>query len=250
MTGEEVLRGGAVNPSVVRIGDTVHRSACAATPGVHDLLRHLEAKGFDGAPRALGFDRQGREVLSYIDGTVSLDESWPDVLHHDEGLVAVVRLIMRFHDAVADYSPPSVGAGEIMCHGDPGPWNIVWRDDSPVALIDWDFAVPAAALYDVSYVAFEMVPLRDDDRCREVGFEVVPDRASRLRLVCETYGRGATTEKLIDLAERHQQADIDEIEELGPRGVEPFKTFMEQGLADEARAMLGWLRLHREVLLG
>ena len=217
---------------------------------MHDLLRHLDAKGFEGAPRALGFDEQGREVLSYIDGTVSLDDAWPEVLHQDEGLVAVVRLIRRFHDAVADYSPPGLGAGEIMCHGDPGPWNIVWSNDRPIALIDWDFALPAVPLYDVSYVAFEMVPLRDDDRCAQVGFAEVPDRVGRLRLVCDTYGRGATPETLIDLAERHQLADIDEIEELGPQGVEPFKTFMEQGLADEARAMLEWLRLHREVVLG
>lgn len=245
-----MLRGGAVNPSVVRIGDTVHRTASAATPAVHELLRHLEAKGFDGAPRVLGFDEQGREVLSYIDGTVSLDDAWPAVLHADAGLVAVVRLIERLHDAVADFKPAGLGAGEIVCHGDPGPWNIVWIDDIPIALIDWDFALPAVPLYDVSYVAFEIVPLRDDDRCREVGFADVPDRGRRLRLVCETYRRGATPEKLIDLAERHQQADIDEIEELGPQGVEPFKTFMDQGLAEEARAMLAWLRLHRELLLG
>jgi len=250
VTDEEVLRGGAVNPSVVRVGDTVRRTASAATPAVHELLRHLEVKGFDGAPRALGFDEQGREVLSYVEGTVSLDDAWPEVLHHDAGLVAVVQLIQRFHDAVADFAPAGLGAGKIMCHGDPGPWNIVWSDDRPIALIDWDFALPAVPLYDVSYVAFEMVPLRDDDRCAQVGFAEVPDRVSRLRLVCDTYGRGATPETLIDLAERHQLADIDEIEALGPQGVEPFKTFMEQGLADQARAMLEWLRLHREMLLG
>ncbi len=257
---EEVLRGGEVNPSVVRIGGTVRRTPSDATAAVQDLLRHLEAKGFEGAPRPLGFDDQGREMLSYIEGDVSLDDTWPDVLREDEGLVAVVRLVQRFHDAVAGYTPPaaavwSTGAhplapGEIVCHGDPGPWNIVWRDGSPVALIDWDFATPAVPLYDVSYVAFEMVPLRADDRCREVGFPDVPDRARRLRLVCDTYGRGATPEALIDLAERHQRADIDEIEQYGPRGIEPFKRFMEQGLADDARDMLEWLRLHREMLVG
>ena len=55
---------------------------------------------------------------------------------------------------------------------------------------------------------------------------------------------------LIDLAERHQQADIDEIEERGPLGIEPEKTFWEQGLHEDARRMLEWLRLHRELLLG
>ncbi len=189
---EEVLRGGEVNPSVVRVGDTVRRTPGPATAAVHDLLRHLETKGFDGAPRALGFDDRGREMLSFIEGTVSLDDAWPEVLHHDDGLVAVVQLVERFHDAVADYAPPGLEAGQIMCHGDPGPWNIVWSDDTPIALIDWDFAIHAVPLYDVSYVAFEMVPLRDDERCREVGFAAIPDRARRLRLVCDTYGRGAT----------------------------------------------------------
>ncbi len=247
---EEVLRGGAVNPSVVRIGDTVRRTPSEATPAVHDLLRHLETKGFDGAPRALGFDEDGREVLTFIDGDVSLDDAWPDVLREDSGLVAVVHLLMRFHDAIADYAPPGLAPGDIACHGDPGPWNIVWRGDDPVAFIDWDFTTHASPLYDLSYVAFEMVPLRDDDRCREVGFSAPPDRARRLRLVCETYGRGATPDALIDLAERHQQADIDEIEERGPLGIEPEKTFWEQGLHEDARRMLEWLRLHRELLLG
>jgi aminoglycoside phosphotransferase (APT) family kinase protein len=247
---EEVLRGGAVNRSVVRIGDTVRRTPNEATPAVHDLLRHLETKGFDGAPRAFGFDEQGREVLTYIDGHVSHDDAWPDVLREDSGLVAVVRLLMRFHDAIADYTPSGLAPGETACHGDPGPWNVVWRDDEPVAFIDWDFTTHASPLYDLSYVAFEMVPMRDDDRCREVGFRVPPDRARRLRLVCDTYGRGATPDALIDLAERHQQADIDEIEERGPLGIEPEKTFWEQGLHEDARRMLEWLRLHRELLLG
>ena len=182
---EEVLRGGAVNPSVVRIGDTVRRTPSEATPAVHDLLRHLEAKGFDGAPRALGFDEVGREVLTFVYGDVSLDDAWPDVLREDSGLVAVVHLLMRFHDAIADYAPPDLAQGDIACHGDPGPWNIVWRGDDPVAFIDWDFTTHASPLYDLSYVAFEMVPLRDDDRCRAVGFSGAarsrPTSAARVR---------------------------------------------------------------------
>jgi len=31
----------------------------------------LEREGFDGAPRAFGFDDQGREVLTYIEGEVA-----------------------------------------------------------------------------------------------------------------------------------------------------------------------------------
>ena len=36
------------------------------TEAVHSLLSPLEAVGFRGAPRALGFDEQGREELEWI----------------------------------------------------------------------------------------------------------------------------------------------------------------------------------------
>jgi hypothetical protein len=37
---------------------------------VRALLRHFEAVGFHGAPRLLGIDDRGRDVLSYLDGDV------------------------------------------------------------------------------------------------------------------------------------------------------------------------------------
>ncbi|MGO8264377.1 aminoglycoside phosphotransferase family protein, partial [Rhizobium ruizarguesonis] len=56
--------------NVVRIGETVRRGGRASSPAVLDLLRHVELQGYDGCPRELGLDDQGREVLTYIDGDV------------------------------------------------------------------------------------------------------------------------------------------------------------------------------------
>jgi hypothetical protein len=56
----------------VRVGDTVRRAAGSSAPAVRELLLHLEAVGFDGAPRHLGTDQLGREVLSWIEGDVPL----------------------------------------------------------------------------------------------------------------------------------------------------------------------------------
>jgi Tol biopolymer transport system component len=39
---------------------------------VHALLRHLESVGFEGAPRVVGFDDSGREVLTYVDGDAAV----------------------------------------------------------------------------------------------------------------------------------------------------------------------------------
>ena len=45
------------NRTITRIGDTVHRPFERWTPAVHELLRYLEAVGFDATPRVLGIDR-------------------------------------------------------------------------------------------------------------------------------------------------------------------------------------------------
>src|SRR5690242_20727743 len=71
---EEPLFGGNAAAGVVRVGGTARRPAGPHTPAVHALLSHLHAAGFGGAPRPLGIDERGREVLSFIPGTVP----WPD----------------------------------------------------------------------------------------------------------------------------------------------------------------------------
>src|SRR5579862_4266753 len=101
MTGTEIpLSGGNMSSGVVRVGGTVRRPAGPWTPAVHALLTHLHDAGFDGAPRPLGLDEQGREVLTFIPGAVA----WSGHFHLLDGEVQVrraARLIREFHDAVA-----------------------------------------------------------------------------------------------------------------------------------------------------
>jgi hypothetical protein len=119
---------------VVRVGDTVRRPAGPHTPAVHELLSYLHAVGFAGAPRPLGIDDRGREVLSFIPGTVP----WPDrfdLLEPGERLVHVATLIRGFHDAVTGFVPPAgarwqvlipaEGDCDIIAHHDLAPWNLV-----------------------------------------------------------------------------------------------------------------------------
>src|SRR4051794_31907272 len=69
---EVELAGGTSNHGlVVRVGDTVRRPKSPASAAVHALLRHLERVGFDGAPRLLGTDDEGREVLSFLAGVAA-----------------------------------------------------------------------------------------------------------------------------------------------------------------------------------
>lgn len=65
---EERLVGGNNAEEVVRVGDTVHRTRGPRSDFAADVLRYLESVGYLHAPRHLGIDDQGRDVLSYIPG--------------------------------------------------------------------------------------------------------------------------------------------------------------------------------------
>ena len=93
--------GGITNAGrVSRVGDTVRRPRRPTSPATHALLDHLERVGFDGAPRFLGADEQGREVLSLIPGEAAMPPYAGWALT-DEALVSVAELLRRYHDAAA-----------------------------------------------------------------------------------------------------------------------------------------------------
>jgi Ser/Thr protein kinase RdoA (MazF antagonist) len=105
---------------------------------MRDVLAHLQRSGFDRAPRWLGVDEQGRDILSWIEGETFTDRSKlhpyigdpPErIVFSDEQVGAAMRLLREYHDTFGE---------EVVCHGDYGPWNIVWRDGLPVAVIDFD----------------------------------------------------------------------------------------------------------------
>ena len=241
---EEIpLSGGNVS-GTVRAGDTVRRRTGPWTPAVHALLRHLEAAGFEGAPRALGFDAKGREVLTYLSGEAGSMMPMPAYMWSDEALVAAARLVRRCHDAVASVAPPAaarwrvqVGApadGEIICHNDLAPWNTVYRPVAgydgglPSGLIDWDFAAPGSRLWDVADAVWRFVPYYEDWKCRIVGLDEPPDYARRTRLFCDAYGLDDRS-ALLDTVRRRQQVLSDTIRAWGGAGEPGFAELLRLG---------------------
>jgi hypothetical protein len=173
----------------LRVGDTVRRPMHPWSTAVHELLRHLADVGFPYSPRVLGVDEAGREVLTYIAGD-SGPAGWAPVVD-EAGLVAMARLLREYHDAVQGFRP-SRGAlwaahtgppqdGELICHGDFGPWNLVWHGTRPVGILDWDYAWPHRRLHDVAYALEYVAPFRDDHECvRWLRYPAPPDRRRRL----------------------------------------------------------------------
>ena len=102
-TPEVPLTGGTANRGlVVRSGQTVRRPQRPNSDAIHALLGHLEEAGFDGAPRFLGTDVRGREVLSYISGE-AVTPPYPPWSLTDAALRSVAELLRRYHEAVAGF---------------------------------------------------------------------------------------------------------------------------------------------------
>jgi hypothetical protein len=166
----QTLCGGTANRGrVVRVGDTVVRPTAPCWPATHALLRHLDAVGFDGAPRVL---RAGpvTETLTYIDGRAAVPPFTDDVLT-DEALVSVADLLRRYHRAAATFDPagyawprpvPARYRTGLVSHNDVYPANVVFREGRAVALIDFDLAGPGSAAWDFAAAARLFVPLLDE----------------------------------------------------------------------------------------
>ena len=105
--GAEITGLGAMN-RVWRVEGTIRRTRGPWSDSTAALLRHLEARGFTAAPRFLGVDELGRDVLSVVPGEPVAG------LAGDGQLVQVARLLRAFHDATADFVPADRG---LRVHG-------------------------------------------------------------------------------------------------------------------------------------
>lgn len=223
----ESALGGAVT-GAVRVGDTVRRSMGPWSPAIHALLRHLERAGFDGAPKLLGIDEYGREILSYLPGPTVFEATagaTPGDL--DMILEALGGQLRRYHDAVRDFTMPpttrwrfrtaGVEPGQVVCHNDLAPRNTIWRGGTDLAFIDWDLAAPHSPLWDVAHAAWQFVPLQHDELAMGEGWPEPPDRRRRLRILCDSYGVTSPAE-LLSLVRERVAGSRDGIRRLAAQG--------------------------------
>lgn len=258
----EPLYGAEGQPTpVLRHGDTVLRPAAPWTPTVHALLDHLEQVGFTGSPRVVGdgYDDQGREVVTYIEGDFVHPHAWSD-----EGVHAAGRLLRRLHDATSSFTPPdgavwqrwpfhSDAPDAIISHRDAGPWHTVARGGMPVAYIDWTTAGPTDRLDEVAGAAWWNAQLHDDDIAERQGLPDAESRAGQLRLFLDGYGlsgedrRGFVT-RMIEYAVRDCAAvAIEERITPEPGDTAPGPAHAVWALAWRARSA-AWMLRHRPIL--
>jgi Phosphotransferase enzyme family len=253
---EQVLATGGVT-HVVRVGGTVRRTPRPTTASVHALLRHVRARGFLDVPEPLGWDEQGREVLSYVEGDVP-DDPLPPEATTDEVLAALARLVRRLHDAVDGWTPPPdarwgaipgtpdvadlpplVDVPELVSHQDYCPGNVVFRDGLPAALIDFDLARPTTRVADAVNALHWWVPLvPPGDRTPSL---VDADAATRVRVFADAYGMTADQRARVVptalLRARHSVRTMRAAADVDP----VFRRWWDAGLEPRLTRAVSWL---------
>lgn len=197
------LLGGDVTEGVVRIGDTVRRTPVRGADYVHAVLDHLEAKGFDGAPRYLGVDARGREVLTFVEGEVA-GRPHPAWVADERRLASLGRLLRAFDDAGRDFVPPPgvepdpgppelpglppapTAEPDIIAHLDITPENVVFRGGEAYALIDFDFVRPGTRVDELYSAMLWWAPLNEPEDVDPALGKV--DAFRRCRILADAYG--------------------------------------------------------------
>ncbi|TPG18160.1 phosphotransferase [Pedococcus bigeumensis] len=165
MTTSLFARGRFAQPQ--RDGDEVRRRPHQDNSAVHALLQHLDGSS-----------------------------EWPpygETFRRDQTLVSVARAVRALHDATAGFTPPDGAVWHLQelgrpatidCfgHHDLTPWNILFKGSQVTGVIDWDTAAPSNRVWDLSWAAYQFVPLHPEADLPAWGWDSVPHRRERLEL--------------------------------------------------------------------
>jgi hypothetical protein len=210
---------GNVTIGVVRIGDTVRRPAGPWTDSVDALLHHLSGVGFTGAPRPLGRDEHGRQVLEFVPGDVGAEAGTYDLAD----LASIGAFVRHLHEAMASFIPAAGDRWNVLIpadrvegiyHHDVAPWNLILAPRGWV-LIDWDATGSGSRLWDLAYAAQAMGGLN--------ATRPVDESALRLRTFIDAYGLpGDDRLALAPMLGRRARAMYDMLHDASAVGRDPW----------------------------
>ena len=262
--GPEIpLLGGDVTEGLVRIGDTVRRPRLPESDLVEAVLTFLEDTEFDGAPRFLGIDNQGRQALSFVHGQVA-GRPWPDWVADDDRAASVARLVRRFDDAMQPFGIPQdlvidswpdlpgmpasiAGPPSFVGHMDVTPENVVFVDGQARALIDFDLARPTDRVGEVCNVLLWWAPLMPTGD-REPAVRAV-DPIARAALIVDAYGlEPADRERVVPLARNSADRAWFSMRDRAERFGGGWRRMWDEGVGDRILRRQQWLAEQADAL--
>jgi len=206
---EVPLLGGDVSDGIVRRGDTVRRPRGPHSPAVEAYLLHLERAGFERAPRFLGFDDDGREVVTFLPGEMGgrPPHAWAT---GEDVLVQLGEWLRDLHALSRDVVLPDGVAWpervqfrevpdvfdvpDVVGHNDLTVENALFVPDGDdprgphrlVGVIDFDLAAPTTRLLDVATTLLYWAPVAPPEARPTILRDL--DAPRRARVLTEAYG--------------------------------------------------------------
>jgi aminoglycoside phosphotransferase (APT) family kinase protein len=186
-----------------------------------------------------GIDPHGREILSYIPGETIADAvPWPDWVWEEGTLAQIAEVTADYHRAVADFQPAGdsrwqwedapLRTGQIVCHHDLAPYNVVVGGDKITGIIDWDLAGPGTPRSELAFIAWQWVPLQHPMVARFFGWRREPDYARRLGILLDSYGLEERSGFMVDVVARIAY-NRDHIQTRAAQGVEAYVQLVRDG---------------------
>lgn len=225
----EELQGGREG-QIFRSENKVYRPRGQWSETVQRLLSYLESKGFDGAPKPYGFDDNGNEIVSYVDGEIF---NYPLIgnIATTEALTSAAKLLRRYHDVSSSFLAqqshrslewmlPSREPKEVICHGDYAPYNVALIESEVVGIIDFDTAHPAPRVWDLAYAIYCWAPFKTDP------YDAMGDiesQTARAKQFCDAYGlHEADRLTLVAVMAERVQALVDHMHNQAQKGNKAF----------------------------
>lgn len=126
-------------------------------------------------------------------------------------------------------SSPLRDGQEVVCHGDLGPHNTVFRGDAAVALIDWDADVgPGRRAVDFAHAVWCFADLTE-------AAVPVEEQARKTRLMCDAYPGMTPRVVVSELGDRFRRARAQHAEAGRTAGVEVFDRLLAWLMANGER---------------
>lgn len=241
MDAEQLLEGGNVADTVVRIGHTVRKPWTESTPHVHEFMTAVREAGVD-VPAVLGRDEQDRQITEFIPGRLALES--PPLT--DAELHRVGAMVRAIHDASETFVPsrdakwagaiPAPGS-DLVCHNDLAPWNLLIGDRW--VFIDWDAAAPSTRLWDLAHAA-QAFTLSD--------VTLPPEQAAgNLSAFVDGYGaERSLREQLPEAMYQRSAAMLHLLESSHRTGREPWGSMYLQGHGEHWRAATHYVHRHQK----
>jgi len=219
-----------------RQGDIVLRSVRPWTSSVHALLASLRRHGFAAAPQPLGFDAVWERVTYLPGATGDLDDNVE--MRSELALRSAAGLLRRYHDCsglslrelAADciWQLPARAPGEVICHGDFAPYNVVLNDGEVTGIIDFETAHPGPRCWDLAYALYRWAPLSSGIGTE--GLDRLNDQIRRARIFADAYGMSLAERRVLpDTVVERLEALLTFMEQQAAHGAERYRRNLQEG---------------------